>query len=189
MQLIQADGCRRTTRVDPEAWVRRPVYVEPHEYLPSPGVEPLESLTQRPGRITRGKSSGDLLPAELAPLRDAIERSRWILALQPDPDVGITERYTEDTWNRAVEFLVRHALWLWNEHHVAIPAPEIGPGPNGSIDIHWKSARYDLLVNIRRDASEPAAFYGDDRDKISIKGTLDPSAYNRGLLSWFMDKA
>lgn len=189
MQLAQTDGYRRTLREDPEDWVGHPVYVDPDGYLFPPSVESLESFVHRPDWITRGESSGSLLPAELAPLRDAIDLSRGILALQPDPDAGITERYTEDTRDRAVEFLVRHALWLWHENHVAIPVPAIGPGPNGSIDIHWKSARYDLLVNIRRDASEPAAFYGDDLDKISIKGTLDPSAYNRGLLIWFMGKA
>ena len=129
------------------------------------------------------------LPAELGHIEEAIRGARWILEIQPDEDSGVTERYSEATLDRAGEFLRRHALWLWNNHHVIIDAPRLEPGPNGSIDIHWKTRRYELLVNIRRDPSAPAGFYGDDYGSIAVEGTLDPSASNRGVLMWLMDNA
>jgi hypothetical protein len=129
------------------------------------------------------------LPSELDHIEEAIRNSRWVLAIELDDDAGVTERYSEATLDRAGEFLRRHALWLWSNHGVVIDAPRLEPGPNGSIDIHWKTGRYELLVNIRSDPSARAGFYGDDYGTISIKGTLDPSACNKGVLMWLTDNA
>ena len=129
------------------------------------------------------------LPPELHDVEEAIRGSRWILEIEPDEDAGVTEPYSEAILDRAAEFLRRHALWLWKNHGVVVEAPRLEPGPSGSIDIHWKAPRYELLVNIRKDPAAPAGFYGDDYGSISIEGTLDSSASNRGLLMWLMDNA
>jgi len=129
------------------------------------------------------------LSPELHPIEEAIRSSFCILDIEPDEDAGIIEPYNEATLHRAAEFLRKHASWLWKNHSVIIAAPRLEPGPNGSIDIHWNTSDYELLVNIRKDPSQRAGFYGDDRGKICIKGTLDPSAFNNGLAIWLMDKA
>jgi hypothetical protein len=66
--------------------------------------------------------------------------------------------------------------------------PDIAPGPDGSIDLHWDYPAYEMLINIPRDESSMAGFYGDDRGRISIKGKFDPSQVNEGLLLWLMRK-
>ena len=131
------------------------------------------------------------IPAELRHIEAAIESSRALLTahLQPDWDDEEGEPYTDAVWKRAAEFVMRHALWLWKYHQIVSEAPAIEPGPHGSIDIHWSSPSHELLLNIPKDPSAPAGFYGDDRGHMTIKGTLDPATYNRGLLVWLMNNA
>ncbi|MFQ5677782.1 MAG: hypothetical protein ACE5G1_17970, partial [bacterium] len=63
-----------------------------------------------------------------------------------------------------------------------IPTPKITPGPNGSIDILWKSANYRLLINIPDNPKKQASFYGDNFSTDTIEGTFNPSNFNQGLL-------
>lgn len=126
------------------------------------------------------------LPLALNHIKDAIEDSKGILALRSEETGELLSSGT--TWQRAVEFLSKNALWLWNTQNVSVQAPEISVGPEGSIDLHWESERYELLINIRADASMPAGFYGDDKGSLKIKGTLSLAAYNRGLLLWLANQ-
>lgn len=130
------------------------------------------------------------IPAELGHIEAAIAASRSILTLHRQPDWDEeNEPYGEAVWKRATDFVMRHALWLWKYHGIVSEAPSIEPGPYGSIDIHWISPSHELLLNIPKDPSAPAGFYGDDRGHMVIKGTLDPATYNRGLLVWLMNNA
>jgi hypothetical protein len=128
------------------------------------------------------------VPYQSRQIAEAIKASRKILELKYNWDDEGSTGYTEITWNRAIQFLTGHIKWLWETSGMRIEAPKILPGPNGSIDIHWDCAQYELLVNIPDDPNVPATFYGDDRGNLSIKGTLDPSAYNSGLLLWLKGK-
>lgn len=121
------------------------------------------------------------LPPELGHISRAILSSRELLSLKGEDDRPVCDAAT---WKRAVTFLAKHARWLAANEDCIIDAPRIDPGPNGSIDLNWESDDFELLVNIRADPNEPAGFYGDDKGRLKIKGTLDPSAYNEGLLSW-----
>jgi hypothetical protein len=77
------------------------------------------------------------------------------------------------------------ALGLWEEFGVSAPAPKIGKGPVGSIDLHWRTPGRELLVNIPPDVTAPADYYGDDRHGGHVvKGTLDPAEDNLWLLMW-----
>jgi hypothetical protein len=128
-----------------------------------------------------------MMPASLEGIEEEIGRSRRILDLPEDWDEEGAVGYSEDTWARAIQYLRRQALACWFHQGVAIPRPRIGPGPAGSIDIHWQTASYELLINVPRDESARATFYGDDYGALSIKGTFDPSAQPAGhlaLVSW-----
>lgn len=86
----------------------------------------------------------------------------------------------EATWVVAASFLRCQASVYWKHHLAVIPVPHITPGSDGSIDIHWKTDRFELLVNIGNGPEFPVGFYGDDYWRSKIKGNLDPvseSAY------------
>lgn len=123
------------------------------------------------------------LPPELEHIRKSVENSRGILTLEPDEERG-EAGYSEETWNRAVDFVTKNAKWLWDSLEYVIDVPQILPGPDGSIDIHWDHPSFEMLINIPADPSAKAGFYGDDRGEIVIKGSFDQSKFNHGLLLW-----
>ncbi len=127
-----------------------------------------------------GGSTAHLLESE-------IDRSRWILGLPEDWDGEGTEAYTESTWQRAVAFLKQQAAHV-RECGSELDIPRILPGPEGSIDLHWEKPDYELLINIPRDPQRRATFYGDDRVSLQIKGTLDTSTLNLGLIEWLVSR-
>lgn len=123
-------------------------------------------------------------------IEDAIREAQSILDLRDDWDEAGSVAYAESTLNRAIDFLRHNALSLWESCCLRVPAPVIGPGPDGSIDIHWKTSARTLLVNIKADSSKPASFYGDDRvtrhDSANnvIEGHVDISVENLWLMMW-----
>lgn len=116
----------------------------------------------------------------------AIDLSKSILDLQDDWDGEGSPGYSKTTWDRMRKFLLSHAQAMRNHLGISIPVPQILPGPDGSIDMLWKRDEYELLVNIPSDPNRFANFYGDDRDKTSVKGSIDPAKTNQGILSWLM---
>ena len=87
-------------------------------------------------------------------IADAISSSRWILNLNDDWDEKGSPGYEQTTWQRACDFLVRQAKFARESHKRNLPAPRILPGPDGSIDVHWKMPQFELLVNIPEDPSK-----------------------------------
>ena len=67
-----------------------------------------------------------------------------------------------------------------------INIPNILPGPDDSIDIHWKTDEYEMLVNI--DGYE-VNYYGDarDDDRLKIRGKcrIDSPLIDSPLSNWF----
>jgi hypothetical protein len=120
-------------------------------------------------------------------IEQVIEESRSLLEMEGDWDGEGSPGYSAETWSRAVEFLkdntrrLRDILGVWGA------APSISPGPNGSIDLHWKTASRELLINIPTDPDQPAGYYGDDSGNNRIKGTLDTSGRNEWLLMWLIE--
>lgn len=114
-----------------------------------------------------------------------IDASRSMLELEDDWDGEGSPGYDEATWQRAVDFLVRNALWLNNEYGVDLQSPRIRKGPRGSIDLHWRVTDRELLVNIPAEYGSPADYYGDDgAGRQQIKGTLDPEKQGYHLMLW-----
>ena len=119
-------------------------------------------------------------------LSRALHAARKLLILEDNWDGEGSPGYLKATLDRAAIFLNRHMRWVWEKYAVWLQAPQILPGPDGSIDIHWETANFELLVNMPADPSAPATFYGDNYGKGSIKGSFDPSSFNMGLVTWLL---
>lgn len=119
-----------------------------------------------------------------AEINRVVGESRQLLDLEDNWDGEGASGYLKETLTRATDFLIKQWRRLWESERRNLPPPRIGPGPDGSIDLHWKGDGYELLVNIPRDGGTPASFYGDDHGSLYIEGTLDTSTYNQGLLTW-----
>jgi hypothetical protein len=117
---------------------------------------------------------------------EAIESSRWILDLDHDWDEQGSSAYSQVTWQRACRFLILQAKRAHQVSGRELPPPKIQPGPEASIDLHWKMERFELLVNIPSDPSKPATFYGDDYGDLCIRGNLNPSEPIPGLIVWLV---
>ena len=140
-----------------------------------------------------GDSTQQLSPdAAIKHILEAIEQSQYILDFEDDWDEEGRPPYEKATWDRATTFLHKHARHLWEAYHRRLDAPKILPGPSGSIDLHWTTARQELLINIPDMLHEPANFYGDvssshEHSPLQIvKGILDTSKDNLWLLMWLM---
>jgi len=118
-------------------------------------------------------------------IRDAIESSRTILGLNDNWDDGGAVGYSQEVWERATQLLQKLATLAFHSLGVMIDPPRILPGPDGSIDVLWKTDRYELLVNFPADPAEPASYYGDNKlGNMPIKNTFDPSKPDRKLVAW-----
>jgi hypothetical protein len=117
-------------------------------------------------------------------LKAEIERAKEMLELTNDEEVG--PAYSREAFNRAISFLATHSAKGYDLCSFYPPAPKIGPGPGGSIDLHWKEEKWELLVNIPADDTRVAVFYGDDYGKANFKGSFDPRTVNRGIVAWLM---
>ena len=119
-------------------------------------------------------------------LQQAIVSSRWILDLKKDWDEQGALPYAETTWKRACDFLIRQSNFSRHTCHKELPVPKILPGPNASIDLHWKLAQFELLVNVPNDPVKNATFYGDDYGDLRIRGDLNTAEVIPGLVVWLL---
>jgi hypothetical protein len=119
-------------------------------------------------------------------LKTVINEARQILQYLDNWDGEGAARYSLETFERAESFLNAHSGFL-RQFDFELPIPNIGAGPNGSIDLHWKSPNWELLVNIPADPTKMATFYGDNYGVQKIKGSVDPKTYNLGLAAWLIN--
>ena len=111
-------------------------------------------------------------PPNMDALSVAIQASRSLLDLPDNWDDEGSPAYAKSTWTRAVDFLLHNAERLWQDQGVVVSAPQILPGPDGSIDLHWRIKNHELLLNIPADPNLLADYYGDTEDGNAIKGKL-----------------
>lgn len=120
-----------------------------------------------------------------ASLLPAIEKSRLMLTLSEDWDDEGSPAYEEQTWQRAVDFMLGTAIEFWRESGIIPEAPRIRKGPLESIDLHWLTPKRELLINVPATANASFDFYGDDRHGgHQVKGELDPNDSNHWLMHW-----
>jgi|GEM_PF-3483912 len=129
---------------------------------------------------TKGKLALDERIAE------AIEASQRILALEDNWDEEGSIGYKKSTWDRATAFIRDTAISYWRVIGSWAVPPRILPGPEGSIDIHWKTANRELLINIPSDEKVPAGYYGSGGPQDTVKGKLDTSSQNLWVLTWLL---
>jgi len=119
-------------------------------------------------------------------IAEVIEASRRILALEDDWDEEGSPGYEETTWRRATNFIKEAAISYQENYGDLTVAPRILPGPDGSIDVHWKTPTREVLINIPANEETPAGYYGSSSSNVTIKGKLDPSVRNLWLLLWLL---
>lgn len=107
---------------------------------------------------------GEIVDGAPSALESAIDKSRFILTLNDDYDGEGSPGYERQTWERAVALLRRTASEI-----PLVDMPTIGPGPDGSIDLYWKTDSYTLLLNIRP-GSKDISYYGKNDDGLNLEG-------------------
>jgi hypothetical protein len=118
----------------------------------------------------------------------AEDSSRWILDLPERFDGENSPRYDPQTWDRAIEFVRGVAATGKALGARYLPSPEVLPGPEGSIDIHWQTATFEMLVNVPANPEDPVAFYGDDYGKSKLKGSNGPSESQDLVVRWILQR-
>ncbi len=121
------------------------------------------------------------------PIEQVISRSAYLYSLPNDFDGEGSPGYSKETWERATGFLRDFAAHVKEVCRIEIEPPIIDPGPDGSIDLHWKTADYELLLNVKP-ASNEATFYGDNYGNAAISGKMNLSSLNAGLMMWLRDR-
>jgi hypothetical protein len=115
-------------------------------------------------------------------LRTEITRAEKLVGTLDSEEESLA--YSRETLNLAIVFLRVQSSQFRKMYSFCPPVPQIGPGPNGSVDLHWKQDNWELLINIPSDKSEQASFYGDDYGTQRIRGTLHPRKINYGIIAW-----
>ncbi len=87
-------------------------------------------------------------------LHSAIDVAGRILAWADDWDGEGSPGYQAATLERGRAFLIAGAAHLWEAQHRTLPAPRVTPGPDGSIDLHWRVEGRELLLNVPAEAEE-----------------------------------
>jgi hypothetical protein len=119
-------------------------------------------------------------------ISEAIESSRRILSLEDNWDEEGSIAYRESTWTRATHFIQNVTVNHWRISKSWVIPPRILPGPEGSIDIHWRTPGKELLINVPADEDISAGYYGSGNTKDTIKGKLDTSLPNLWILAWLL---
>lgn len=164
-------------RIIPEDWV---VTVEGEKYFEEKltrSVEGKEIIKLNSKTITE-------LPTKLKGLILEIEKSKYILDLRIDEEDEKSDKYSDKTWIRAIEFISDLANFALSEVNYIIDTPNIYDGPDGSIDILWKKNNYRLLIKIPQNSKKPISLYGDDFKLTNIKGTVAPQKTYRLLFNF-----
>jgi hypothetical protein len=138
------------------------------------------------GRAVEG---GIAVPEELAHFVPAIESSRAMLNLEDDWDGEGSLGYAEETWRRAVGIAIESAISFLLTHDEAVPTPAFSKGPDGSVDVVWRSGSRKVMINVPAEEDEPITYHGFDREisQREIKAILDPVDHNKWIVVWLTE--
>lgn len=120
-------------------------------------------------------------------LKKAINESYCLLELTDDWDGEGSLGYSKTTLTKAIKFLKENAKNYFLNSGIWVTAPDICPGPDGSIDLLWKLDDRELLINIPLNENNLAGYYGDNFQNGSIiKGKLNLAEKSEWILMWLM---
>lgn len=122
-------------------------------------------------------------PAALENFQETIRGYRSILELPADWDDDGAPSFTALHFDRIERFLINAFQSIYARYRVELESPTLSPVPDGSIDVHWKTDRAELLVNVPSDQGQ-VSFYGDDFGARKAKGTMLLTDEDFPLLVW-----
>ena len=134
-------------------------------------------------------------PTESASSEHAEEQDTSLVAelARAESSLAAPEEEDEEALGFSSEALVRAKAFLLTQSKqfrkicgYFPPAPRIGPGPRGSVDLYWKEKDWELLINVPLESTKLATFYGDDYGSQKIKGSFAPSSFHYGIIPWLI---
>lgn len=126
-----------------------------------------------------------LIDSKLKSIYDEIILSQKLLSLKDGWDDEGALGCNEKIYKRAIDLLLNYSIDILRIYNIAISAPEINLGKDGSIDLEWRDSNYVLLINILNSDKYEIHYYGEDYNKRNIiKGFLDNNIVNDDLAFW-----
>ena len=106
------------------------------------------------------------------------------LTLREDWDDEGAAGYKKETLDRAWRFWREISARAFKSVETYFPPPVFRPGPRGSVDIRWITEEYELLLNIPEDSRQKITFYGEHRQKSSLRGSVSDGEDSELLIVW-----
>lgn len=119
-------------------------------------------------------------------IAESFKRSERMLEWEDDWDDEGAKAITRSTFDRARTIVDVLEETLSGGHSLTLPAPDVAPGPgDGSIDLHWRQPKWELLLNVPADFAVAPDWYGDTLDQQNVvKGGAEiPQGYPT-LIAW-----
>jgi hypothetical protein len=137
-------------------------------------------------RIVINQQSIGYLSHKFIDLYDAINRSKYILDFKDNWDENGSKAYLPDTWVKAVRFLIKFYSWRDQHFKLLVKPPKIYQGPEGSIDIYWKSQTFTYLINIGEE-EEFATYYYKSPTGTKVEGEFNLINFNVDELQTYFE--
>lgn len=138
-------------------------------------------LARRTVRMILTPNTSITLPGWLSGLTDTIKESTSILEIGDNWDEYGSPGYDEGTLVKAINLLVLYARKILDENEIIIDAPRICASQDGSIDLFWETDTYKLLINIPRDETAMATYYGRHDTGEFINGGIFHNSFETGV--------
>lgn len=138
------------------------------------------------GTVRRGSKQRPADPANIEEIRAAIKDSHEMAAWEQNWNGRDSPGNKKATMDRAGKFIEGSVRALWRDRRRSIEVPEIAPGHDGSIDIHWETDKGEILINVPAQDIGYATFYGEGTNGEFLKGKLSVEATNEWvmILKW-----
>jgi hypothetical protein len=115
-------------------------------------------------------------------IEHAIDTSRALVNLPEDWDDEGAKPILVATWEMAADMLRETARTAYRRFAYLLPAPNIGPCADGSIDLYWSTPDFTLLINVRPDGGGSSDFWGE-RSGMKVEGPIDLANPNLDFLT------
>jgi hypothetical protein len=130
----------------------------------------------------------DVMPPD--GLQVVLDRVRLFQDSLNEADAGVLGDIlpSQETSTRAITFVLRASHSFCRSMRSAPPVPAISPGPDGSVDITWRSPKRVLAANIPEEPDNVVTLYGRDFEGVEPKLSTESDPASDGLwaLAWLM---